>query len=40
MVQEKTKHGESENMYMLALVAELKSLFGKMNIYCVQRLTL
>lgn len=35
MVQEKTRNGENENMYILALAAELKSLFGKIKIYHV-----
>lgn len=34
-MQEKTKHGESENMYMLAVVTELKSLFGKKNVLII-----
>lgn len=33
MVQEKTRNEENENMYILVLLAALKSLFGKIKMY-------
>ena len=40
MVHEKTRNVENETMYILSLVAELKSLFGKIkNVLDTQWLT-
>lgn len=33
MVQKKTRNRENEIMYVFTLVAELKSLFGKIKMY-------
>lgn len=41
MVQEETRKGENETMYILAWVAEFKPLLGKVkkNVLYIQRLT-